>query len=172
MIIKRKGYILRPWETGDAISLAENINNKKIWDNVRDSLPYPYTVHDAQAYIEYTQDTPYHQNFAIVVKDKAVGSVGISPCVDVERISAEIGYWLGEVYWGHGFTSDAVKTIAEYTFQHTDIIRLYASVYEYNKASMRVLEKAGFTQLCTLHKAAIKNGVVLNMPYYELIKPD
>lgn len=172
MIIERKGYILRSWEMSDAVSLAENLNNKKIWDNVRDMLPHPYTVSDAQAYIDYTQRTPYPQNFAIVVNDKAVGCVGIAPCTDVERISAEIGYWLGETYWGRGITSDAVKAIAEYTFEYTNINRLYASVYEHNKASMRVLEKAGFTYLCTLHKAAIKNGVILDMPYYELVKPD
>ncbi len=172
MIVERKGYILRPWEMGDAVSLAENLNNKKIWDNVRDALPFPYTISDAQAYIEYTQGTPYPQNFAIVIENKAVGCVGISPCVDVERISAEIGYWLGEKYWGQGITGNAVKAIAEHVFEHTDILRLYASVYEYNKASMRVLEKAGFTYLCTLHKAAIKNGAVLNMPHYELVKPD
>ena len=172
MVIERSGYILRPWVINDVASLAENINSKKIWDNVRDSLPFPYTITDAQSYITYTLETPYPQNFAIVVNDKAVGCVGISPCTDVERISAEIGYWLGEAYWGRGYTSDAVKAVAEYTFKQTKIMRLYATVYENNKASMRVLEKAGFTRLCTLHKAAIKNGIILDTPYYELVKPD
>lgn len=172
MVIERDGYALREWKMSDAASLAENINNKKIWDNIRDALPFPYTLDDAKAFISFTKKTPYPQNFAIVVEGKAVGCVGISPCTDVERISAEVGYWLGEPYWGRGITSDAVKAIAGYTFKHTDIIRLYAAVYEYNHASMRVLEKAGFTRLCTLHKAAIKNGVILDMPYYELVKPE
>lgn len=172
MIIERNGYILRQWEINDAISLAENINNKKIWDNVRDSLPFPYTEDDAKAFIAFTRETPYPQNFAIVVNNKAVGCVGISPCIDVERISAEIGYWLGEAYWGRGITSDAVKAVTEYIFKYTDIIRLFASVYEHNHASMKVLENAGYARLCILHKAAIKNGVILDMPYYELVKPD
>lgn len=172
MIITRNSYILRPWEESDADSLAENINNKKIWDCVRDSLPFPYTVNDARAFICYTKKAPYPQNFAVVIDGKAIGSIGISPCTDVERISAEVGYWIGETHWGYGIASDAVKAVTRYVFEHTEIIRLYASVYEHNKASMRVLEKAGFTCLCTLHKAAIKNGVILNMAYYELVKPE
>lgn len=169
--IKRNGYLLREWYLSDVESLAENINNKKIWDNVRDGLPFPYTIDDAKSYIQFTQQTPYPQNFAIEIDGKAVGNVGIQPCGDVERISAEIGYWIGESYWGKGVTSDAVKAVVEYTFTHTEIIRLFASVYEYNIASMKVLEKAGFTCLCVKHKAAIKNGVILHMPYYELVKP-
>ena len=170
MTIERNGYLLREWRLSDAESLADNISNKKIWDNVRDGLPYPYTVTDAEAYISFTRQQPCLLDFAIVVAGKAVGGVGISPRTDVERVSAEVGYWLGERYWGRGIVSDAVKAVAEYTFANTDILRLFASVYEYNHASMRVLEKAGFTRLAILHKAAIKNGTIVDMPYYELVK--
>ena len=116
------------------------------------------------------QAQPYVQNFAIEVAGEAVGGVGIVPLTDVERLSAEVGYWLGEDYWGRGITSEAVALLVDYVFRETEIIRLFASVYEYNSASMKVLEKVGFTRQAILRDAAIKNGRVIDMYYYDLIK--
>ena len=99
-----------------------------------------------------------------------MGGVGIVPLTDVERLSAEVGYWLGEDYWGRGITSEAVALLVDYVFRETGIIRLFASVYEYNPASMKVLEKVGFTRQAILRDAAIKNGRVIDMYYYDLIK--
>lgn len=157
---KQGDFELREWELTDCFSLAEHINNIKIWNNVRDGLPHPYTLQDAEAYIRMVQTKPFVQDFAIVVDGKAVGGVGIVPMSDVGRVSAEIGYWLGE----------AVRLVADYTFRETEILRLFAHVYEYNFASMKVLEKASFTKLTILRKAAIKNGKVIDAYYYDLVK--
>ena len=150
---KQENFRLREWKLTDIVSLVKHINNEKIWNNVRDGLPYPYTMLDADKYIRMVQAQPYVQNFAIEVAGEAVGGVGIVPLTDVERFSAEVGYWLGE-----------------YVFRKTEIIRLFASVYEYNPASMKVLEKVGFTRQAILRDAAIKNGRVIDMYYYDLIK--
>lgn len=99
-----------------------------------------------------------------------MGGVGIVPSRDVERLSAEVGYWLGEDYWNRGIMSEAVILLVDYVFRETEIIRLFASVYDYNHASMKVLEKAGFTRQAILRDAAIKNGQVIDMYYYDLIK--
>ncbi len=167
---KQGDFELREWELTDCFSLAEHINNIKIWNNVRDGLPHPYTLQDAEAYIRMVQTKPFVQDFAIVVDGKAVGGVGIVPMSDVGRVSAEIGYWLGEAYWGRGIMSEAVRLLADYTFREPEKLRLFAHVYEYNFASMKVLEKAGFTKLTILRKAAIKNGKVIDAYYYDLVK--
>ena len=167
---KQENFRLREWKLTDIASLVKYINNEKIWNNVRDGLPYPYTMLDADKYIRMVQAQPYVQNFAIEVAGEAVGGVGIVPLTDVERFSAEVGYWLGEDYWGRGITSEAVALLVDYVVRKTEIIRLFASVYEYNPASMKVLEKVGFTRQAILRDAAIKNGRVIDMYYYDLIK--
>ena len=167
---KQENFRLREWKLTDIVSLVKHINNEKIWNNVRDGLPYPYTMLDADKYIRMVQAQPYVQYFAIEVAGEAVGGVGIVPLTDVERLSAEVGYWLGEDYWGRGITSEAVALLVDYVFRETGIIRLFASVYEYNPASMKVLEKVGFTRQAILRDAAIKNGRVIDMYYYDLIK--
>ncbi len=167
---KQENFKLREWKLTDITALVKHINNIKIWNNVRDGLPHPYTILDADNYIRMVQAQPYIQNFAIEVEGEAVGGVGIVPLTDVERLSAEVGYWLGESYWNRGITSEAVTLLVDYVFRQTEIIRLFASVYEYNPASMKVLEKAGFTRRAILRDAAIKNGQVIDMYYYDLIK--
>lgn len=167
---KQENFRLREWKLTDIDSLAKHINNVKIWNNVRDGLPYPYTMLDADKYIRMVQAQPYVQNFAIEVVGEVVGGVGIVPLTDVERLSAEVGYWLGEDYWGRGIMGEAVALLVDYVFRETGIIRLFASVYEYNPASMKVLEKVGFTRQAILRDAAIKNGRVIDMYYYDLVK--
>ncbi|WP_455511010.1 GNAT family N-acetyltransferase [Butyricimonas paravirosa] len=167
---RQENFRLREWKLSDIVSLAKYINNVKIWNNVRDGLPLPYTMLDADKYIRMVQAQSYVQNFAIEVEGEAVGGVGIVPSTDVERLSAEVGYWLGEDYWGRGIMSEAVALLVDYVFQETEIIRLFASVYEYNPASMKVLEKVGFTRQAILRDAAIKNGRVIDMYYYDLVK--
>lgn len=171
MEIVREQFVLRPWRMTDCESLAANANSKRIWDNVRDFFPHPYTVDDAKAFIgEMVAQRRELCDFAITIDGNAVGGVGFVRGIDVERLSAELGYWLGEAYWNRGIMTDAVRAVADYVFHHTDIIRLFAPVFAYNQGSMRVLEKAGFTKLAVLHKAAIKNGSVVDMHYYELVK--
>lgn len=170
MKISKANFTLRPWRPEDYVSLAEQANNKAIWNNVRDSFPHPYTEKDAQEFIETTVRKPSLLDFAIEIEGKAVGGVGFVPGEDVERLSAEVGYWLGEKYWNKRIASDAVETAVRYIFQHTELIRIFATIYEYNHASMKVLEHAGFTRLCILHKAAIKNGQIIDLHYYELLK--
>jgi len=168
--IQREEFLLRPWQPDDAISLAENANNIHVWNNVRDGFPHPYTVEDGINYINMTLKQPYIQNLAIVVDGKAVGGVGIIPQSDVERFNAEIGYWIGESNWNKGIMTEVVKAAITYFFSTTDIIRLFACVYEYNIGSMRVMEKAGFRKVGIMEKAAYKNDHFVNFHYFEILK--
>ena len=159
---------LRRWRPEDAQELAAAADNFKIWLNVRDGFPHPYSLDDAKAFIGSVGRLP--GVFAIEIDGRAVGSIGYFPQSDVERLNAEIGYWLSEECWGRGIMSRAVKLLADHIFANTEIIRLFATPFAYNPASMKVLENAGFTKVGVLHNAAIKNNKIIDVHYYELIK--
>jgi Acetyltransferases, including N-acetylases of ribosomal proteins len=156
----------------DAIDLAEALNNKKILDNLRDGLPYPYTVEDAKGYIsamlEADRDTTYA--FAITLNDKVIGSIGVFRKDNIHCKTAEMGYYIAEAYWGQGIGTSAVKQVCGYIFANTDIIRIFAEPFAYNIGSCRILEKAGFIYEGTMRKNAVKNGLVLDMKLYSRIK--
>lgn len=170
IIAKKSAYTLRTWHTEDAPSLAKQLNNKKIWDNCRDSLPYPYTLENARDFIDMIRRKEGIHDFCIEVDEEAVGNIGFVPESDVQRFSAEIGYLIGEPYWNRGIVTDAVKEAVKYYFDHTEKVRLFASVFEGNIPSMRVLEKAGFTKIGVMRKAVFKNGRFLDTHYYEKIR--
>ena len=163
-------YSLRAWEISDCDSLAENANNINVWNNVRDYFPHPYAVNDARIFITKTLEKDSIEDFAIIINGKAVGGIGFIPLNDVERLSAEIGYWLGETYWNNGIMTSVLKDTVNYIFENTEIIRVFAAIFEHNTPSMKVLEKAGFQKIGILHKAAIKNNKIIDMHYYELVK--
>lgn len=165
-----KTFILRPLMFEDAESMAKQLNNKKVWDNLRDGLPHPYTIEDAKTFIELQHNEPSFTCYGIVVDGKLVGNIGFTRNHDVERFSAEVGYFIGEDYWGKGIMSAALAgAVADY-FATTDVIRLYATPYGHNKASARVLENAGFMFKCVMTKAAYKNGQFTDELYFERIK--
>ena len=163
-------FSLRPLTDNDADSLARQLNNKKDWDNLRDALPYPYTSQDAAWFINFQQNDPLLTCYGIVVDGEAVGNIGFTRSEDIERFTAEVGYYIGEDYWGQGIMSAALSEAVEDYFKTTEVVRLFATPFDYNKASAKVLEKAGFTLKCIFTKGAYKNGQFVDMLYYERIK--
>lgn len=163
---------IREWRLEDKNDLATMLNNKNILNNLRDGLPYPYTINDAEEYITamLSADKTKTFAFAIVVNDIVVGSIGVFRCDNIHSLTAEMGYYIGEPYWGKGLGTSAVKQICKFIFEHTNIIRIFAEPFAYNIASCRVLEKAGFQLEGILHSNAIKNGKILDMKMYALIK--
>lgn len=163
---------IRQWEIGDAVNLAEALNNKNIQNNLRDGLPYPYTEKDAidfiQAMLESDKNTTYA--FAITVNNKAVGSIGVFRKDNIHLRTAEMGYYIAEPFWGKGVGTYAVKEVCNYIFNNTNIIRIFAEPFAYNTASCRILEKSGFVCEGTLRSNAIKNGQIEDMKMYALIK--
>ncbi|MDE5852502.1 MAG: GNAT family N-acetyltransferase [Oscillospiraceae bacterium] len=165
-------YKIKKWEISDARDLAIALSNKKIHDNLRDGLPYPYTEQDAMDYISAILSADENETFAFAIKvdSKVVGSIGVFRQKNIHRHTAELGYYIAEEYWGRGIMTDAVKQICEYVFSKSDIIRIYAEPFAYNIASCRVLEKAGFQYEGTLKNNAVKNGKVIDMKMYSLLK--
>ncbi len=162
---------IRKWKLSDAKDLAVALSNKKIQDNLRDGLPYPYTEQDGVDYISAMLSADENEvfAFAITVDDRAVGSIGVFRQENIHRQTAELGYYIAEEYWGKGVMTEAVMQICEYVFEKSDIIRIYAEPFAYNIASCRVLEKAGFQYEGTLRSNAVKNDKVIDMKMYSLL---
>ena len=164
---------IRKWKLSDAADLALALSNKKVQDNLRDGLPYPYTEKDGVEYIQAMLSADENKifAFAITINDKAIGSIGVFRQANIHRCTAELGYYIAENYWGKGIMTEAVKQICEYVFNNSDIVRIYAEPFAYNTASCRVLEKAGFQFEGILKSNAVKNGKIIDMRMYSLIKP-
>lgn len=163
---------IRKWELADAKDLAAALSNTKIQDNLRDGLPYPYTEQDGIDYISAMLSADENDTFAfaITVEEKVIGSIGVFRQDNIHRQTAEVGYYIAEEYWGKGIMTDAIKQICKYVFEKSDIIRIYAEPFAYNMASCRALEKAGFQYEGTLRKNAVKNGKVIDMKMYSLLR--
>ncbi|MBR3963365.1 MAG: GNAT family N-acetyltransferase [Oscillospiraceae bacterium] len=167
-------FKIRRWELSDARDLATALSNKKIQDNLRDGLPYPYTEQDGKEFISAMLAADENDTFAfaITVNGKAIGSIGAFRQTNIHNKTAELGYYIAEEYWGKGIMTEAVKQLCDYVFSHTDIIRIYAEPFAYNIGSCRVLEKAGFQYEGTLRSNALKNGNVLDMKMYSKLKTE
>jgi RimJ/RimL family protein N-acetyltransferase len=158
---------IRPWKWSDNRTLATLINNKKIWDNVRDLLPHPYSVKDADYFLKHNIGVKPNTNFAILFNGEVAGGIGYIPKDDVYKCSAEIGYWVAEPYWGRGIVTSAIGLLVQViSNQSPEIVRIYAEVFSKNPASMRALEKNGFHLESIRKKAVIKNGVVMDDHVY------
>ena len=164
-----KSCLLREFRRGDEPSLVRHANNRNIWINVRDSFPYPYTPADAKAWLRLATSEGLNQVFAIDVDGFAVGAIGVKPGDDVNHLSAEIGYWLGEEFWNRGIATEAVEALTQYAFDTLGMVRVYAAVFEWNTASMRVLEKAGFVKEGVQKKSAIKDRQIIDQIVYARI---
>lgn len=165
---------IRKWELSDAKDLAAALSNKKVQDNLRDGLPYPYTEQDGKEFISAMLSADENETFAfaITVNNMVIGSIGIFRQGNIHRQTAELGYYIAEEYWGKGIMTEAVKQICAYVFAKSDIIRIYAEPFAYNIASCRVLEKVGFQYEGTLRSNAVKNGKVIDMKMYSLLKEE
>lgn len=161
---------LRPWHSNDVASLVRHANNRQIWRNVRDRFPHPYTREAAQAWVRVANNNPYEPALAIEVDGAAIGGIGLIFGQDIDRRSAEIGYWLGAEYWGRGIVTEAVQALTQYAFANFDLARIWACVFAWNPASMRVLEKAGFTREGVLRQAATKDGETIDVVMYAIVR--
>ena len=163
--------IIRSWRPEDAAALARAINDEAVQANLRDGLPFPYTVSDAEAFIGFALaagDGMY--SFAVTENDACIGSISVTRGENIHRLTGELGYYIARERWGRGYATRAVREICRYVFENTDIVRIYAEPFADNAASCRVLEKAGFTLEGTLRSNAIKSGRIRDTRIYSLLR--
>lgn len=157
---------VRPWSTQDEAALVKHANNPKIAMHLRDRFPNPYEADHARKFLDWVTQQPLETVWALEVNGEAAGGLGIELHADVERVSAEIGYWLGEAHWGKGIVAEALTAVVPDVMERFDLTRLYALPFADNPASVRVLEKAGFVLEGRLRRSAIKNGVIKDQLLY------
>lgn len=171
-MISADGLLLRPWEARDIDALLRYANNRNVWINLNDRFPHPYLRADAEAWVARcaaSAANPMH--FAMIVDDHAIGGVGLEMLSDVHRLTANIGYWLGEPFWGRGLATAAVRALSDYAFRTFPLERLQAFVFEWNPASARVLEKAGYTFEGRLRRSIVKDGRIGDSLVYARLRP-
>jgi len=162
---------IRPWDMRDADALVKYGNNYLIWKNLRDGFPHPYTLENARAFLARatTQDPVTY--FAIATPEEAIGGIGITLNQDVHRLTAEMGYWLGEPFWDKGIMTETVECFTDFAFERFGLVRIYAEPYASNRASCRLLEKAGFELEGRLRSSVIKEGRIGDQFLYAKVRP-
>lgn len=170
MRIEFNEYMIRDWVTEDAVPIANYANSRNIWINMRDLFPFPYKYSDAKAFIETAKKPGLKTLFAIATSKEAIGGIGLNFQKDVHRYTAEIGYWLAEPFWGRGIMTNAVNRFTHFAFDTLELHRIFATPYAYNKASIRVLEKSGFTNEGRLRANAFKNGKIVDQFIFAKLK--
>ena len=170
MKIRFGEYVIRDWRKDDAAFIARYANNRNIAMWLRDRFPYPYTIYDAEGFLAAVARQDPRASFAIATRHEAIGGIGLDMGNDVYRFTAELGYWLGEPFWGRGIMSRAVTEFTAWAFGHIELHRIYANVFATNGASARVLEKAGFECEGRLRASVFKNGQILDQFLYARIK--
>ena len=163
--------LIRPWQPTDDETLAKYANNRQIWLNLRDGFPHPYTLDHAQSFLGRMAQQDPVTFFAIATPTEAIGGIGISINSDVHRLTAELGYWLAEPFWGKGLMTETVRQFTDFAFTHFGLVRIYAEPYAHNLASARVLEKAGFVPEGRLRCSVIKAGEIIDQLLYAKIRP-
>lgn len=171
MELKSGDIVLRALRLSDAKRLSELADNEKISRNLRDGFPNPYTLTAAENFLaKFTNQDPL-TFFGIDYNGEYVGNISLIPCEDIYRMSAEIGYFIGEPYWNKGIVTTAVKLIIDYGFNHLGIVRIQTGIFEYNTASQRVLEKCGFVKEGVFRKSVYKQGKLWDEVRYAILKP-
>lgn len=165
-------YLIRDFQLDDVNALVKYANNYNIFRWVKDNFPYPYSIRDAEQWITVSRNTNDGLNYAIANQRELIGGIGVKFKEDVYRYSWELGYWLGEPFWGKGIATEAVKVFTKYLFSHYNIRSITANVYEGNKASMKVLKKAGFKLDGVIRKAVFKEKIFWDLYVYSILREE
>lgn len=163
------GGLIRPWRPADAKPLVPLADDRGVWLNLRDRFPHPYRPADARYWIKLATAQKPQTHFAVEADGKLAGAIGLMPGEDVHCRSAELGYWLGRPFWGRGLMTAAVRTLTDRAFEEFGLCRIFALVFEWNGASMRVLEKAGYVLEGRHAKAVFKDGKLADEYLYAKV---
>ena len=161
---------MREWRPSDKPSLLRHANNRNVWRNLSHRFPHPYTDADADSWFGLVRNSPDALRWAIDVAGEAVGGIGVEPGEGIYAKSGRFGYWLGESFWGRGIMTAAVRQTTDYIFTHLDLVRLEAPVFEWNPASMRVLEKCGFVRESVQRRSVFKDGQLIDAVMYARVR--
>lgn len=165
-------YYIRSYEIKDKSAIFKYANNYNVTRLLRDQFPFPYTEEDADIWLQQAFSQEVEPNFAIANDKELIGAIGLKGQDDVNKFSAEIGYWLAEPFWGKGIATEAIKILTGYAFNNFNLNRIFAIIYEGNIASEKALIKAGFIKEATLRKAVFKEKKFIDQYIYAILKEE
>jgi len=166
---------LRKFRMSDAERMLYLLKNDKILRNLLLNMKAKdMTLEKEKGWLkevlsEYKQKKPEELHLAIVYNSEAIGTIGAKK-IDYNNKKTELGYWIGEEYWGKGITYRAIKTFVRILFNNLGLVRIEASPFSFNKASQRVLEKAGFKYEGLRRKSVIVKGKSLDDVLYARVR--
>ena len=169
MRLELSNCVVRLMQSSDAAALARHGNNPNIAVNT--SLPSPMTLDAAQQWIK-TRLEQSSRLFCAIEVDGVIGAISLIFQPEPKRHSAEIGLWLAEEYWNKGIATEAVRALTEYGFTEQGLTRIFAHVFEWNLASMRVLEKCGYKREGWLRQSTIKDGKAVDEALYAKLRDE
>ena len=162
--------VLRPWREDDLNSLVRHANNQNVAANLRDEFPHPYTRADAEIWLANCGRLPEGSALAIEVAGEAAGGIGLKFAAESAQ-AAEVGFWLGETFWGRGIMSEALPAVSAFVFEKFPIHELFAEVFSWNPASRRVFIKAGYEDLGLKPGGAVKKGARVEAWSFRFPRP-
>lgn len=165
-----EGCVLRPWRVEDRPSLVKHADNRRVWRNLTDLFPSPYTLADADAWIELANARSSNLHLAVVLNGEAIGGIGVIPGSGIHCYTGKFGYWLGELHWGKGIATSAARTMVDHVLSETELVRLEAPVFAWNPASGRVLVKVGFVLEGIRRREVFKDGEFTDTLMYALVR--
>ncbi len=169
MVIEGSIFRLRPWREDDIAAVMKYADNRKVWRNLGNRFPSPYTEADAREWLPKAISTA-DTTFAIEVDGEAVGGIGYELLEGLFPRVGQLGYWLGEPFWGRGIATEAVGLVTATAIASKGLLRMQAYVYEWNPASGRVLEKNGYQLEGRLRRAVEKDGAVIDVLLYGYVQ--
>ncbi|MEK9659953.1 MAG: GNAT family protein [Chloroflexota bacterium] len=164
------GLCVRDWERDDAPALARHADDPAIARWLRDTFPSPYSLGDARRWISAAIKTDPRTSFAIALDGESIGAISVELGTDVYRLSAEVGYWVGQAHWGKGVATRALMTFTPWAFEAYGLERVWAGVFAANAASARVLEKAGYALEGRMWRALVKDGTLDDLLLYARVR--
>ena len=168
-------YVLTHGLTGEDLdSLVKHINDKEVSSTLL-RVPYPYSRSDAERFKAFMEkkEEECGKPMSWQIRNsgnEVIGSISFHNCYGKDSHKDEIGYWLGKAYWGKGIMAKAIKVFAAMAFENSNIVRIEATIFDFNSASQRMIEKCGFNCEGTLKKAYFKDGKYIDGKLYSLVK--
>jgi len=169
-LLETPRLILRPWEESDIPELVPLIGAREVATTTL-RIPHPYREEHAREFIR-TDAKPNEQRLSIRLRSggNLCGGVGLHPNPGHQH--AELGYWLGVPFWGQGYATEAAGAVVRYGFEQIQLHRIFASHFEDNVASMRVLQKLGMRHEGCLRQHILKWGKFIDLQLYAILRQE
>jgi ribosomal-protein-alanine N-acetyltransferase len=176
-LLQGERCLLRALCAGDAASVQRHANNRAVARHLFDGFPHPYALVHAQAWCAREANSgDFGYVWGIVPEAEpaaVVGCIGLQPDRGWLRCNAEVGYWLGEAWWGRGIASDALRQVTDWAFPALpELTRITAHIFAGNEASQAVARKCGFVREGSLPRSAIKDGRVIDRTLWAAYRPE